>query len=167
MAEDVFKISTLPQVLTSTSLALLQAKVVFVHINSTLEFNMSINIKTLPNSDYEAVKAAVGYYIEALKTLDKSTLDLAFHKDGTMTGWSPDGSLSIGTYKNLHAYFDLYGAPKNLKTHIDVLGLTPTSAVVRVEIEGAADAPYTDFHTLLKSDGEWKIIAKVFHAYES
>lgn len=46
-------------------------------------------------------------------------------------------------------------------------GITPTSAVVRVDMEGAADGTsYTDFHTLLKRDGTWKVIAKVFHQYE-
>ncbi|RSL66697.1 hypothetical protein CEP51_012774 [Fusarium floridanum] len=128
---------------------------------------MSQNIKIIPTSEYEAVVAAVQHYVNSLIGADRAALDRAFHDQASMTGWSPDGSLSTGSYKNLHAYFEAYGPAKNLKTRADVLGITPTTAVVRLDIEGAPDAPYTDFHTLFKEDGEWKIIAKVFHAYES
>jgi Putative lumazine-binding len=50
---------------------------------------------------------------------------------------------------------------------IDVLAITRTTAVVRVEMEqDAIGADYTDFHTLIKLDGTWHIIAKVYHMYE-
>ena len=46
-------------------------------------------------------------------------------------------------------------------------GVTPTTAVVRVDMEkDAAGADYTDFHTLINIDGKWQIVAKVFHMYE-
>ncbi len=47
------------------------------------------------------------------------------------------------------------------------LDMTPTTAVVRVTMEN--DAPggdYTDYHTLIKIDGTWKIVAKLFHEYQ-
>jgi hypothetical protein len=57
--------------------------------------------------------------------------------------------------------------PPDIKTHIDVLAITPTTAVVRVDMEkDAIGADYTDFHTLIKMDGNWRIIAKVYHMYE-
>ncbi|KAI3572717.1 hypothetical protein IWW34DRAFT_224557 [Fusarium oxysporum f. sp. albedinis] len=128
---------------------------------------MSQNIKTIPTDEYKAVVSAVQHYVDSLIGASQESLDKAFHKDATMTGWSPDGSLSSGSYRALHAYFETYGPAKNIKTHTDVLGITPSTAVVRLDIEGAPDAPYTDFHTLFKIDGEWKIIAKAFHAYKS
>ncbi|RSL88025.1 hypothetical protein CDV31_016150 [Fusarium ambrosium] len=128
---------------------------------------MSQNIKIIPTSEYEAVVAAVQHYVDSLIGADRDALDRAFHDQASMTGWSADGSISTGGYKSLHAYFEAYGPAKNLKTRADVLGITPTTAVVRLDIEGAPDAPYIDFHTLFKKDGEWKIIAKVFHAYKS
>ncbi|KAH7215515.1 hypothetical protein ACKRZS_010594 [Fusarium odoratissimum] len=128
---------------------------------------MSQNIKIIPTDEYKAVVKAVQYYIDSLIEASPQILDKAFHKDASMTGWSPDGSLASGSYTALHAYFETYGPARNIKTHTDVLGITPTTAVVRLDIEGAPDAPYTDFHTLFKIDGEWKIIAKAFHAYKS
>jgi hypothetical protein len=39
--------------------------------------------------------------------------------------------------------------------------------VVRVDMEkDALGANYTDFHTLIKLDGNWHIIAKVYHTYK-
>ena len=53
------------------------------------------------------------------------------------------------------------------RTRIDVLSITPTTAVVRVDIvKDAIGANYTDFHTLIKLNGTWQIIAKVYHMYE-
>jgi hypothetical protein len=38
---------------------------------------------------------------------------------------------------------------------------------VRVDIErDAIGGNYTDFHTLIKLNGTWHIIAKVYHMYE-
>jgi hypothetical protein len=48
-----------------------------------------------------------------------------------------------------------------------VLAITPTTAMMRVDMENEAiGADYTDFHTLIKLDGTWHIIAKVYHMYE-
>ncbi|KXH50464.1 hypothetical protein CNYM01_03324 [Colletotrichum nymphaeae SA-01] len=130
---------------------------------------MSKNIKTIPTSEYDEVIKTVQHYVDSVAKADRVLLDLAFHKDATMTGWAPaDGTLSLGSYTNLHAFFDTYGKSASLKTRCDVIGITPTTAVVKVDMENTPDGPaYTDFHTLIKVDGGWKIIAKVFHAYES
>ena len=52
-------------------------------------------------------------------------------------------------------------------TRLDVLAITPTTAVVRVNMEGdAIGADYTDFHTLIKLGDTWPIVAKVYHMCE-
>ncbi len=45
------------------------------------------------------------------------------------------------------------------------LSIEGTAATVRVTLEDWHGIAFTDFHSLLKIDGEWKIIAKVFHQY--
>ncbi|MDI9897373.1 nuclear transport factor 2 family protein [Rhodococcus sp. IEGM 1381] len=66
-----------------------------------------------------------------------------------------------------HRYFVREnGTAPDSPTRIDVLGLTPTTAVVKVDMENdAIGADYIDFHTLLEQDGRWQIIAKVYHQY--
>ena len=55
--------------------------------------------------------------------------------------------------------------PRSPKTRIDVLSIEGTAATVRVVLEDWHGIAFTDFHNLLKIDGEWKIVAKVFHQY--
>ena len=128
---------------------------------------MSKNIKTVPTQDYEEVVATVVKYVEGLRVGSVKGVSEAFHKDAVMYGFT-NGTLLGGSIKNLYDFVDQNGTASDIKTRIDVLAITPSTAVVRVDMEkDAIGADYTDFHTLLKLDGTWQIIAKVFHMYES
>ncbi|KAB8075268.1 hypothetical protein BDV29DRAFT_172353 [Aspergillus leporis] len=72
-----------------------------------------------------------------------------------------------GHIKNLYDFVDQHGTAPEIKVRTDVLAITPTTAVVRVDMEkDAMGADYTDFHTLIKLDSKWQIVGKVFHLYE-
>jgi hypothetical protein len=78
-----------------------------------------------------------------------------------------DGKLLGGPIKNLFDFVEKNGPSPNIKTRIDVLSITPTTAVVRVDMENdSVGDNYADFHTLVKLDGTWYIIAKVYHTYK-
>lgn len=127
---------------------------------------MSKNIKTVPTLDFEEVVVTVALYVEGLRVGSIAILAQSFHKDATMYGFT-NGKLLGGPIKNLYDFVDKNGPAPNIKTRIDVLAITPTIAVVRVDMENdAIDAKYTDFHTLIKLDGTWYIMAKVYHMYE-
>jgi hypothetical protein len=127
---------------------------------------MSKNIKTVPTQDYVDVVAAANKYVEGLRVGSVDGVAEAFHKDATMYGFT-NGELLGGPIKNLYDFVEKNGTAPDIKTRIDVLAITPTTAVVRVDMEkDAMGADYTDFHTLIKLDGTWQIIAKVFHMYE-
>ncbi len=128
---------------------------------------MSKNIKTVPTIDFESVVATVVKYVESLHTGNVDGLTQAFHKDAVMYGLTTDGEVLGGPIKNLYDFVEKNGSASDIKTHIDVLGITPTTAVVRVDMEkDAIGANYTDLHTLIKINGTWHIIAKVYHMYE-
>lgn len=123
------------------------------------------NIKVVPTADYVAVSRALDGYLEGLANGTFDRISDSFYDDATMHGFTSAG-LTEGSYKNLDPYLAEFGAAPDCVTHLDVLAITPSTAVVRIDMEGAADGTdYTDFHTLLKSDGTWKVIAKVFHQY--
>ena len=83
-----------------------------------------------------------------------------------MCGYT-NGGLLGGPIDNPYDFVEKNGTAHDIKTHLDVLAITPTTAVVRVDMEkDAIDANYTDFHTLIKINGNWQIIAKVYHMYE-
>ena len=127
---------------------------------------MSKNIKTVPTKDYEDVVATVSKYVEGLSVGSITEISQAFHKEAIMYGFTDDKMLG-GPIKNLYDFVEKNGTAPDIKTQIDILAITPTTAVVRVDMENdAIGADYTDFHTLIKLDGTWSIIAKVYHMYD-
>lgn len=127
---------------------------------------MSKNIKTVPTKDFEEVVATVTKYVEGLRVGNIASLSQAFHKDAVMYGIT-NGEVLGGPINNLYNFVEKNGTAPDIKTRLDVLAITPTTAVVRVDMEkDAIGADYTDFHTLIKLDGTWHIIAKVYHMYE-
>lgn len=127
---------------------------------------MSKNIKTVPTKDFEDVIATVSKYVEGLRVGNIDDLSKAFHKDAVMYGFT-NGVILGGPIKNLYDFVEKNGTAPDIKTRLDILAITPTTAVVRVDMEkDALSANYTDFHTLIKVDGTWRVIAKVYHKYE-
>jgi hypothetical protein len=127
---------------------------------------MSKNVKTVLTQDFEDVVATVAKYVEGLRVGNIANLNQAFHKDAIMYGFT-NGDLLGGPIENLYEFVEKNGSATDIKTRVDILAITPTTAVVRVDMENdAIGANYTDFHTLIKLDGNWQIIAKVYHMYE-
>lgn len=130
---------------------------------------MSKNIKTIPTAEYdEIVRVVQEYYVDGLKVGDWNIIGKSFHPEATMYGWTATGGpLLGGPATNLKPYVEEHGAAPNIKTRIDVVAITPTTACVKVDMENDAGGfDYTDLHTMFKTDGQWQIIAKVFHKYE-
>ncbi|RKH47893.1 nuclear transport factor 2 family protein [Corallococcus sicarius] len=127
---------------------------------------MSKNIKAVPTRDYGAVIATASKYVEGLRVGSVEGVAEAFHKDAVMYGFT-HGELLGGSIKNLYDFVQKNGKAPDITTRLDVLAITPTTAVVRVDMEkDAVGADYNDFLTLIKVDGDWKVIAKVFHQFE-
>lgn len=126
---------------------------------------MSLNQNINTVQDYEDVLAAIQGYVNGLKTGNVEELKKTFHKNAVMYGHLGD-DLSEGSINNLYSYVEKFGAAPNIKTNLTVLHKTPTTATVRVEMEhDAADEDFTDYHSLIKINGEWKVVAKLFHLY--
>jgi hypothetical protein len=127
---------------------------------------MSKNIKTVPTQDYEDVISTVQKYVDGLRVGSADGVAKAFHKDAVMYGFTK-GELLGGPISNLYDFVRKSGTAADIRARLDVLAITPTTAVVRVDMEkDAIGADYMDLHTLIKLDGTWHIIAKVYHMYE-
>jgi len=127
---------------------------------------MSKNIKPVPTSEYNAVIATANQYVEGLRVGSAEGVAQAFHKDAVMYGFT-NGELLGGPIKNLFDFVQKNGSAPEITTRLDILAITPTTAVVRVDMEkDAIGADYNDYLTLIKIDGTWKVIAKVYHQFE-
>ncbi|MBY8914514.1 nuclear transport factor 2 family protein [Bacillus sp. YC2] len=118
-----------------------------------------------PINDYDQIVKVIGKYVEGLVTGKKEIMQPAFHKDATMYGYNSNGFLG-GHIQNLWDFVDEAGAAPDLKSRIDVLDAEGTIAAARISLENDAyGESYTDYHQLLKADGEWKVIGKLFHLH--
>lgn len=127
---------------------------------------MSKSIKAVSTKEYHEVVATATKYVEGLRVGDPKGVAEAFHKDAVMYGFT-NGELLGGPIKNLFDFVEQHGKAPAIETRIDVLAITPTTAVVRIDMENdAIGADYNDYLTLIKMGGTWKVIAKVYHQFE-
>ena len=127
---------------------------------------MSKNIKTVATAEYDAVIAVAQHYVDSLRIGNVEGLAQAFHKDAIMYGFT-NGELLGGPISNLFGFVEQHGKAPDITTRLDVLAITPTTAVVRVDMEtDAIGADYNDYLTLIRIAGAWQVIAKVYHQFE-
>lgn len=85
----------------------------------------------------------------------------AFHKNAVMNGSGKDGYV-FGPIQNLYDLYAKVGGDANVICHVDVLDIVGNTAVARIVIKNWHGMDFVDFHELIKENGEWKIIAKIY-----
>ena len=115
-------------------------------------------------SDYDAITKTVQHYIDGAKSGKGEDMKPAFHEDATIFGYiGPD--LFGGPIQLLFDWNDQNGPATGLKAQIASIDVIDTVATVRLELDDWTGYRFTDLFTMLKVDGEWKIMNKVFHAH--
>jgi hypothetical protein len=121
--------------------------------------NTSTNV-----NEYDAIEKIIQPYIEGAKSGKGEDMKPAFHQDATIFGYvGPD--LLAGPIQQLFDWNDENGPATGLKAQIASIDLIDTVATVRLELDNWIGSRFTDLFTLLKVDGEWKIMNKVFHLH--
>ena len=112
------------------------------------------------DSEYALVEKTVKYYLDGGTNNDFNTLKKAFHKNATMK--------FVGDqYKEVNA-LDFFekgmkpGPKQNRKTRIAYINVSGHAANAKLEIEYPTFT-FIDYMNLLKIDGEWKIVSKIFY----
>ncbi len=115
-------------------------------------------------NDQDIITKVIQHYIDGARSGKGDDMKPAFHEDATVFGYvGPD--LFAGPIQNLFAWNDDNGPATELKDRIASIDVTGTVATVRLELENWTGFRFTDLFTLLKVDGDWKIMNKVFHAH--
>ena len=118
------------------------------------------NNKMVSVEEYDAVLEAARYYVEGLRTGDADTVAKAFHKEAIMYGLAGGKTLLGGPIANLYDFVRQNGSAPDIKTHLDMPAITPTTAVVRIDMEkDAIGADYNDYLTFIKLDGRCRTSA--------
>jgi hypothetical protein len=113
-------------------------------------------------TEQNAIAKAVQHYIDGAKWGSSTEMRRAFHADATIFGYEGD-SLFSGPIQRLFDWHDHNGSAADLKATIVNIDVAGTIATVRLELNNWTGTNYTDLFTLLKVDGHWKIMNKVFH----
>jgi hypothetical protein len=120
--------------------------------------------KAVDISEYDAIARTVQQYIDGGKTGRTEDMKKAFHPDAAIFGYiGPD--LFAGPIQKLFDWNDQNGAATELEGRIASIDLVESVATVRLELENWSGHRFTDMFTLLKVDGQWKIMNKVFHLH--
>ncbi len=123
-------------------------------------------VRTAPTilSEYDAITRTVQTYIDGGKSGRGDDMKPAFHPDATIFGYvGPD--LFAGPIQQLFDWNDQNGPATELEARITRIEIVETIATVRLELDNWTGHRFTDMFTLLKLDGEWKIMNKVFHLH--
>ena len=115
-------------------------------------------------SDRDAITNTIETYINGGKSGKGDDMKPAFHSLATIAGYVGDDLLA-GPIQFLFDWNDNNGPATELKHQITDIDIVETIATVRLELDNWTGHKFTDMFTLLKTDGEWKIISKVFYLH--
>ena len=115
-------------------------------------------------SEYDEIASVIQHYIGGAKSGRGEEMEPAFHKDATIFGYV-GADLFAGPIQKLFAWNEENGPATGLQARIASVDLIDTVATVRLELDDWTGHRFTDLFTMLKIDGEWKIMNKVFHLH--
>jgi hypothetical protein len=115
-------------------------------------------------SEYDAISRTIQMYVDGGKSGRGDVMKQAFHPDATIFGYI-GADLFAGPIQGLFDWNDQNGPAKELEGRIASIDIFDTVAAVRLELDNWTGHRFTDLFTLLKVDGEWKIMNKVFHLH--
>ena len=111
-----------------------------------------------------AIRATIDHYFRAHATGDGSHLLKAFQPELHMM-WVKDGAFQQKTRDEFIAGFS--GKPAadeaQRKRTIEMIDVAGNAAVAKIRLD-YPKVTFTDYFTLLKVNGEWKIVNKIFHS---
>lgn len=123
-----------------------------------------MNNATAASTERDAIATTIQTYINGGISGKGEDMKPAFHENATIHGYiGPD--LFGGPIQGLFEWNDGNGPAEGLTSEIINIDIQGSIATARVELDNWTGHKFTDMFTLLKTDGEWKIISKVFYLH--
>ena len=119
--------------------------------------------RPLADAEEAAVREAVSHYLRGHATGDPEEFRKAFHAEMRMQ-WVRDGQLAQRTAAEYIAGASGQAAADEARRRrqITTVDVTGDAAMAKVVLD-YPQALITDYLSLLRVDGEWKVVAKTFH----
>ncbi len=137
-------------------------------LNLILSSTLAIVAATTPlnvdqDNEEDQVREAINYYFQAHATGNGEYLREAFHPVAKLF-FVRDGELAQFTLEEYIALFD--GSPEEDEDQrvrtIDHIEISGNAAIATITLD-YPNAVYTDYMSMLKIDGQWRILNKTFY----
>lgn len=117
--------------------------------------------------DYAAIVEVLNLYKEGCKQGKSSIMKPAFNDKATMYAVDPEGKLTGGAVQqSLFDFVDSAFRPspeaKGVIASVEIVG---TAATARIDLNDVSGFCFTDFFQLLKIEGKWTVVSKIYHTH--
>ncbi|MEM9302902.1 MAG: nuclear transport factor 2 family protein [Pseudomonadota bacterium] len=117
-------------------------------------------------SDEQQIRALIQTYFDSMAESSGEKVREAFHPNGRLVGYLPDGLHELGTEDFAGLVASQEPSPKEsgatLHAEIISLQIAGDSAMVQVR-DDYLGLRFFDTLSLIKADGRWQIYCKLFH----
>ena len=114
--------------------------------------------------EVNAITQVIELYVDGARSGKGAAMKPAFHDDATIFGYVGN-DLFGGPIKGLFDWNDSNGPAKDIKTKISSVDVVGTCANARVDSDNWTGHRFTDFFNLVKFEGKWKVVSKVFYLH--
>lgn len=115
-------------------------------------------------NEVDAITATLQPYIEGIRTGRGAAMRPTFHDDATIYGYV-GSDLFGGPIQGLYDWNDQNGPARDIQVRLSTINVVGTCANVRLDEDNWTGHRFTGFFNLLKLDGEWKVVSKVFYLH--
>ncbi|MBZ4336088.1 DJ-1/PfpI family protein [Corallococcus sp. AS-1-12] len=122
---------------------------------------LTVWLMATPNDDVAAIRAVVADYTEGVKSGDEARLHRAFHPEAKLLSVGPNDALATwpGADYIQTAVKRPFIGREDAVLQVDVFG---SAAVAKVSVR-TSKWDFIDYISLLKLEGRWSIVSKVYH----
>lgn len=118
--------------------------------------------------EYNAIVEVLNKYNEGGKQAKSSIMKPAFSEQATIFGVDANNQLVGGQIQGLFDTIDNDFRPspeaQGVIVSIDIVG---TAASARIDTNDISGFCFTDFFNLLKVEGKWIVVSKIYHTHSS
>ena len=116
--------------------------------------------------EYNAIVEVLNKYIVGNAKASSAAMKPAFHEKATIFGLN--GQEVFGPeIQKLYDVIDSFKPSPDARASFTRVEIAGTAASVRVDSDNIAGSRFTDFLNLLKIDGKWTIVSKVYYRHGS
>ena len=119
---------------------------------------------TTPAQDHELISKAIQPYLDGAKAGKGDVMKPAFHESATVYGYLGD-TLVQGPIKLIYDWTDSLGPAPMINPRIVKVDVAGTTASARLEVDDWQNYRFTDTFNLMKIEGKWLIVNKIFHTH--